>query len=281
MNLLDMNIGIEKSRPLISIVTVTFNNYYDLEKTVQSVISQTYDNIEYIVIDGGSTDNTLQVLRKYEEKIFYMVSERDDGIYDAMNKGQKIANGDYVFFLNGGDVFASEDVLEDIFSKNEILDRMPLLVMGKIECEYNQQSYWVSSVSNKINIQFSPPHQAMFIQKEIYKKYDYNKYFRILGDRDYWLRLFYDKCYNVEFVDKVISKYSLDGVSSKPKNSIILIKEIMILSILYLKEIEVPILLKEICKAMIKTILYYTLGTKKYYKFLGRFVHRKVSVPNE
>lgn len=108
------------NKPLISIITVVFNGEKYLEETIQSVISQTYDNVEYIIIDGGSTDGTLDVIKKYEDQIDYWVSERDRGIYDAMNKGIDVATGEFVNFLNGGDKFYRLDLLEDIFSNRAV-----------------------------------------------------------------------------------------------------------------------------------------------------------------
>ena len=88
----------------ISIVTVSFNAVKTIEQTILSVINQTYENIEYIIIDGGSTDGTIDIIKKYEDQISYWVSEKDKGIYDAMNKGIDIATGDYVYFIQSADV---------------------------------------------------------------------------------------------------------------------------------------------------------------------------------
>ena len=95
----------------VSVITVCYNAIRGIEKTIQSVISQSHDDIEYIVIDGGSTDGTIDVIQKYRDKIAYFVSEPDGGIYDAMNKGIKAATGEWINFLNAGDVFASKDAI--------------------------------------------------------------------------------------------------------------------------------------------------------------------------
>jgi len=103
-----------ENKPLISIVTVVFNAVEDIEKTILSVINQTYDNVELIIIDGMSVDGTLDLIKKYESKIDYWISEKDDGIYDAMNKGIKAAKGDWINFMNAGDVFFEPKTLDKV-----------------------------------------------------------------------------------------------------------------------------------------------------------------------
>lgn len=103
---------------LVSIITVVYNDWEGLKKTIQSVISQTYKNIEYIIVDGGSTDETVDVIKKYQDKISTWVSELDKGIYDAMNKGIRMATGEWLIFMNAGDVLADSYVIQNIFSKN-------------------------------------------------------------------------------------------------------------------------------------------------------------------
>lgn len=106
-------------KPLISIITVIFNGEQYLEETIQSILNQTYDNVEYIVIDGGSTDGTLDIIKKYDNQIDYWVSEKDSGIYDAMNKGIRMSTGKWLNFLNGGDRYYSNNVLTNIFTQND------------------------------------------------------------------------------------------------------------------------------------------------------------------
>ena len=104
----------------VSIITVVLNAKEKIERTIRSVLSQTYPNIEYIVIDGGSTDGTCEAIGKYNEKISHYVSEKDNGLYDAMNKGLSMATGDWIAFMNAGDVYSSPTVLADVFSKNDL-----------------------------------------------------------------------------------------------------------------------------------------------------------------
>ncbi len=105
----------EEGSPVVSIITVVYNDAKGLERTLQSVQAQSYANIEHIIIDGASNDGTLEVIRKAEEKIAYWQTEPDNGLYDAMNKGLKIASGDYVWFMNAGDLIHKKDTTEQIF----------------------------------------------------------------------------------------------------------------------------------------------------------------------
>src|SRR5699024_3733405 len=102
--------------PKISIITVVFNNAKDIEYTIQSVLNQSYEHVEYIIIDGLSTDGTLDILNKYRAQIDILISEKDKGIYDAMNKGLEQATGDYVLFLNSGDAFYDKNTLSEVFT---------------------------------------------------------------------------------------------------------------------------------------------------------------------
>jgi glycosyltransferase involved in cell wall biosynthesis len=102
-------------KPLVTVITVCFNCKSDIEKTIKSVLEQTYDNIEYLIIDGGSTDGTVDVIKTYSDRLAYWVSEPDRGIYDAMNKGLQKAAGEWVNFMNVGDLFVDEMVATDLF----------------------------------------------------------------------------------------------------------------------------------------------------------------------
>ena len=101
-------------KPLISVVTVVYNGEKTLEQTILSVVNQTYNNVEYIIIDGGSKDNTLDIIKKYEDKIDYWQSEPDKGIYDAMNKGIKLATGEFIYILGCDDFLIDKDIFENI-----------------------------------------------------------------------------------------------------------------------------------------------------------------------
>ena len=110
------------NQPVVSIITVVFNGIDTLERTVKSVVNQTYQNIEYIIVDGGSNDGTLNLIKKYEKNISKWISEPDNGLYDAMNKGIMLATGDYFWFINSGDEIAANDTLQKVFEKSDLAD---------------------------------------------------------------------------------------------------------------------------------------------------------------
>lgn len=109
--------------PIISVITICYNAETGIEKTIQSVINQRFQNYEYLIIDGGSIDKTVPIIEKYRDKISFYISESDNGIYDAMNKGIRKATGEWLIFMNAGDMFANEYVLNDVFSEKIPLDK--------------------------------------------------------------------------------------------------------------------------------------------------------------
>lgn len=118
-----------KQYPVFSIITITYNAGECIERTIQSIINQSYSNIEYIIIDGKSTDNTLAIIEKYKEKITCSVSEPDSGLYDAMNKGLRKATGDYVWFINAGDTLPASDIIDKILLSIDT-DKLPDIIYG-------------------------------------------------------------------------------------------------------------------------------------------------------
>jgi glycosyltransferase involved in cell wall biosynthesis len=156
--------------PVLSIITVVYNGEKFLERTIESIISQTFFDYEYIIIDGGSTDKTLEIIKKYENKIDYWISERDNGIYDAMNKGIKIAKGKWLNFMNSSDVFYHNNTLKSIFSSTLNLDKIQLIYSDWYICDSllapNVLREKISSWE-KGNIL----HQSIIYQKKLHDKY--------------------------------------------------------------------------------------------------------------
>jgi glycosyltransferase involved in cell wall biosynthesis len=159
--------------PLVSAITVVKNGERYLEKTIQSVINQTYTNIEYIIIDGGSTDNTLDIIQKYKNKIDCWVSENDKGIYDGMNKGIDLAKGEWVIFINAGDKFYKNNIVERIFlGKNYGAD----FIYGDSKIVYSPKFSRIQQAGEIKNFWkgmiFS--HQSLFTRCDVFKKYKFN-----------------------------------------------------------------------------------------------------------
>ncbi len=161
------------SCPLVSVITVVKNDERCLEQTIKSVINQTYKNIEYIIIDGGSTDDTLNIIQKYENKIDYWISESDEGIYDAMNKGINLARGEWLNFMNSGDRFYEKNTVERIFlKKNDNVD----FIYGDCKIVYNPKFSRIQKAGETKNLWkgmiFS--HQSLFTRNDVFKKYRFN-----------------------------------------------------------------------------------------------------------
>lgn len=155
------------NQPLVSIITVVRNDVSHIEETMLSVLSQTYSNIEYIVIDGGSTDGTVDIIKKYADKLAYWVSEPDGGIYPAMNKGVEHATGEWVNFMNSGDTFANKHVIEELFV-SEISKEIKLVGGNTINffADGHEETHHAESPSAiPTHLPFS--HQASFVRQEI------------------------------------------------------------------------------------------------------------------
>lgn len=170
--------------PKISIVTVCYNAVHTIEQTILSVSNQTYQNIEYIIIDGGSTDGTVEIIKRYESHFSYWISESDKGIYDAMNKGIKKTSGEWVIFMNSGDLFVDKTVLENVFLRDSHSNSEVLVLYGSYK-EINNDI--ISNEIKPLNIctlKYKMPfcHQSTFVKGEILKKYLFDSSLRIAAD---------------------------------------------------------------------------------------------------
>lgn len=202
--------------PKISIITVVFNNVKDIGYTLESIASQSYKNREHIVIDGQSTDGTLEFLTKHKAQIDVLVSEKDKGIYDAMNKGLKLATGDYVLFLNSGDAFYDENTLSDIFSNSKGADiyygETKLIdenrnIIGDRRHKTPAKFTW-KSFQRGMNI----CHQAIYIKRSIAPQYDLQ--YKISADIDWVIRAAKKAktCVNTNIY---ITRYLVGGLSKQ------------------------------------------------------------------
>ena len=178
-----------------SIVTVSYNSEKTIEETIRSVIFQSCKDYEYILVDGGSTDNTLNIVNNYKKYFNKIISEKDNGIYDAINKGIKVASGEIISILNSDDIFYSNSVLSDVRNVFEN-DHNYKCVIGNtliFKAINNQKKIIRNYKSNFYNwmiyLGYSPPHPSSFFKKEVYSKFGlYNTKFKIAGDFDFFLR---------------------------------------------------------------------------------------------
>ena len=184
-------------RPKFSIITVTYNAEAVLEDTIQSVISQTYHNVEYIIIDGASTDRTLDIVHKYKERIHQVVSEPDKGLYDAMNKGIRRATGDYLCFLNAGDELHEDDTLQCMVHSLNACKELPDVLYGETAI-VDEQGHFLRmrrlSTPDTLNWKSFKEgmlvcHQAFFAKRELASEIPYDLSYRFSADFDWCIRI--------------------------------------------------------------------------------------------
>lgn len=198
--------------PHISIVTINFNHLKDLEKTFANVISQTYKDIEYIIIDGGSQDGTVDFLQKHTNYLSYWISERDNGIYDAMNKGVKVAKGEWIIFMNSGDTFSQENTIEQVAP---YLDRSNDVVYGGYESVTDDRygcriSHRQPSDLSLIWHQIPTCHQSVFVRKELQSQYPFDTSLSWCADHDFLARL-YQLGAKFQEIPTIIAKFDASG----------------------------------------------------------------------
>lgn len=171
-----------------SVITVVYNDAEMLEKTIKCVIGQSYHNVEYIIVDGGSTDGTLEVIRKYEDYISKWISEKDDGIYDAMNKGVDLANGDWINFMNAGDVFSDSDTLVKVLK--HIRAGKDVVYGDRFYIQKGKKTLQKAKDINTIFQRMPFGHQSVFVRKDVIKKYKFNDTYKFAADYDLLLNLY-------------------------------------------------------------------------------------------
>jgi glycosyltransferase involved in cell wall biosynthesis len=200
----------------LCIITINLNNCEGLKNTIKSIVNQTFLDFEFIIIDGNSNDKSVELIKEYSQYISKWVSESDTGIYQAMNKGIRMANGKYLLFLNSGDFLVNNQVLECVFNQERNAD----ILCGK--CNISDNGSVVHTTNPPQNITFGTlysnglSHQSTFIKKELFQKLGYYREdFRINSDIEFWYRSIIWAGASTEKLDVVISDYNLDGLSSK------------------------------------------------------------------
>jgi glycosyltransferase involved in cell wall biosynthesis len=219
---------------LISIITTTYNSAATIAKTMVSVSAQSWDNVEHIVVDGGSTDNTLSVLKTFKSRIATLISEPDCGIYDAMNKGIARCNGEIICFLNSDDFYAHADVLAkvvDAFSTE------------RLDAVYGDAGYFRAGAPDRIVRRYSsarfsperlawgwmPAHPSLFMTAKVYKETGlFNVEYRIAGDYEYIVRAFWKKNRRSKYLSEILVKMQMGGISTSGfRNTLRLNREVL------------------------------------------------------
>lgn len=209
----------------ISVITVVLNRVDTMRTTIESVINQSYKDIEYIVIDGGSTDGTLEIINSYKNKIDVIVSEKDNGIYDAMNKGLSFATGDIIGFLNSDEYYANSTVLEKVaekFRNNDIDALFGDIVF--INANNKIIRYWRPGKFKrfKIKLGWMPPHATFFVKRSVFQKYGgFDSSYNISADYELAVRLLWKYNIPVSYIPEVLVTGRIGGATNKNIKSII------------------------------------------------------------
>ena len=258
-----------------SIITINYNNKEGLRRTIESVISQTSKDFEYLIIDGGSTDGSVEIIKKYADHINYWCTEKDKGIYNAMNKGIAQAKGDYMVFMNSGDCFHTPDVLELMFYyKEDIICGKVLKGNTNIPSGHNKSTITLVDL-----MRGSLPHQAMFIRREIMMKHQYDEKYKILSDWKFCIQaLVFDNC-TFSNSNVIVADYDISGISTnsnglltKERNTIL--KELFPQRIIADYERLTPVDDELLDQALLLT---QTVGVRKWVKLCTEFILRLIN----
>jgi glycosyltransferase involved in cell wall biosynthesis len=212
----------------ISIITVSYNSSATIESTIQSVKNQTYSNIEYIIVDGGSKDSTLNIIKKFEKDFqgkLIWVSEPDNGLYDAMNKGINLASGDVIGLINSDDLFCDKCAIEKIMN---VFAEMPNLDSVYADLYYVSKNdtnkivrKWMTGKQRLFKTGWHPAHPTLYLKKEVYKKFgSFNLDFKLAADFEFMLRIFDKYKISSFYLQEVIVKMRLGGETNKSINNI-------------------------------------------------------------
>jgi glycosyltransferase involved in cell wall biosynthesis len=207
----------------VSVITIAYNSAETIEDTIKSVVSQDYPELEYIIIDGGSTDNTLKIIDRYKDHISNIISEPDKGIYDAMNKGVANATGELVGILNSDDIYADDKVVTDIV--NQLGDKDAIyadLVYVKRDAIDEVTRYWKSGEYTKGDFVkgWMPPHPTFFVRKRCYDAYGtYDLRLKSAADYECMLRMIHKNNISLAYLPRVITKMRVGGQSNANVNN--------------------------------------------------------------
>ncbi|MBE9600376.1 glycosyltransferase family 2 protein [Pedobacter sp. MC2016-24] len=204
------------SKPCLSVITIVYNNVKDIERTMLSVLNQTYPNIEYIIIDGASTDGTKDIVYQYKSRLAQFISEPDKGIYDAMNKGIGLATGDYLLFMNSGDEIYAPETVSEVFATAEAAD----IYYGETEMfndkweSLGQRRHHAPENFSWESFRFgmSISHQAIYVKRDIAEPFDLN--YKYSSDID-WIIKAAKNASSIVNTHLYVAKYLVGGISKK------------------------------------------------------------------
>lgn len=267
--------------PKLSIITINYNNKSGLEQTIQSVVKQSYRDFEFIIIDGESTDGSIDIIITHVSEITYWISEKDNGIYHAMNKGIAKANGEYLLFLNSGDYLPANSSIEQVISKNLTCD----IVNFDAYVEKNGKRQLVRSKKTVSFFDFYKHtiiHQATLIKKDLFVKVGlYNESLKIVSDWEFFVKALFKENCSYQNCNLTLSVFDSDGISSKPENRVITLKERNdILELHFSRFLKDYNLIKEppiykylkYISASKRLNTYFVFKTRVMNKILGRFI---------
>lgn len=206
----------------LSIITINYNNKSGLITTINSIVNQTNRNFEYIVIDGGSTDGSKDVILENESNISSWVSEPDKGIYNAMNKGIKKATGEFVIFISSGDILFDDNVIENTIG---LLDSSFDFIYGNLYYNDNKKNIMIATPPDKLSFSYfihnSLPHPACFIKRDLFEKhFYYNENLKIVSDWEFFIYCICKQNSPYKHIDQVISNFDMSGISTNPENNL-------------------------------------------------------------
>lgn len=245
----------------ITVITAVYNNQETLEQTIKSVLGQKNVNLEYIIIDGASTDGTLDIIKKYDGKIRW-ISEPDKGIYDALNKGIKLATGNYIQIIGSDDSLCSDDVLSKVSTYLDSHKDVDILCTRRIQIDeitHLEEIQFDNHKSINENILFWTPHTGMFVISDLMKKELFNLRFKIGADYYFILKSFYKMKCKFDYLNLAVAYFSCGGISNTQKEK---------------ADKETDIILKELGLSIVKkeeNVLKYKL--KKLLKKVNLFAY--------
>lgn len=263
-----------KKKMKISVITINFNNREGLKHTIESVVSQTFNDFEFVIIDGGSTDGSVDIIKEFEGNITYWVSEKDHGVYHAMNKGVNQAHGDYCIFMNSGDRFHRLDALASIANFTEDI------ICGKVIKGNDKKASGLTSSSITLVdlMRASLPHQAMLIKKELLIKHPYDEHYKILSDWKFCLEtIVFENC-TFRNIDVIIADYDTSGISTNsngllPKEREQILKEMFPPRIIADYQRLYPVDDELLDQSLLLT---QTVGARKLVKFFSNLILRLI-----